>query len=98
MENEIPDSRVRHPYLISKEVFINDFLQGYPEKGYEEVEWWYDNMFTHFYEYLNEDVRNRVYLPRVGVIFTGTVPANPEKGLPERYRYRLSCKTFSKPK
>lgn len=83
--------------FISRKVFIQDFLRGYPDLTEDDVGWWYDRFMEHIYEYLNEDCKNRVHLPRIGVLFTGVVSPNPSSGKEERLRYRLSCKAFPKP-
>lgn len=58
----------------------------------EEV---YDLVFTQLATYLQTGT-TRVYLPRIGTLYRSIVPENPSAGLPERLRYRLSCKPFLK--
>lgn len=84
-----------YPFVITKPPFCKKMVEssGTP-LTLDEAGIMYDRVFGQLSELLRLSPDNRVYLPQVGVIFTHTVPANPKRELPERYRYRLSCKPF----
>ena len=62
--------------------------------SFKSVEDIYDLVFDSLASVIQRDPQARVYLPKLGVVYTSEVPANPRQGLPPRRRYRLSCKAF----
>lgn len=91
----------KRPELIDKDKFCDDFIINNPELSEKlsgikvSISELYDIMFSQLAGYLINNKSNmqyRVYLPLLGTLYRSPVPANPKCGLPERYRYRLSCK------
>ena len=84
-----------YPFVITKPPFCKKMVESSETPlTLDEAGIMYDRVFGQLSELLRLSPDNRVYLPQVGVIFTHTVPASPKRELPERYRYRLSCKPF----
>jgi hypothetical protein len=84
--------------FITRDRFCNDLAQQCPVDSdgnikLDSIERVYDLVFDQLAAYLRTG-NTRVYLPMIGTVYRSVVPANPQAGLPERLRYRLSCKPF----
>lgn len=84
--------------FITRDRFCNDLAQKCPVDSdgnikLDSIERVYDLVFDQLAAYLRTG-NTRVYLPMIGTVYRSVVPANPQAGLPERLRYRLSCKPF----
>lgn len=82
--------------FITREQFCRDLESQVEDlESFSSIEEIYDLVFDQLAHYLQEG-NTRVYLPMIGTLYCSPVPANPASGLPERLRYRLSCKPFPK--
>lgn len=85
---------ITNPNYYDKNAFLSYLSVNNPDMELMELSSAYDVIFDGVSKVLHENPDNRFYVPKIGTIHSDIVPANEDRNLPERIRFRLSCKPF----